>query len=187
LTIEVREIRVHVDQPGFRAESFVVATTLTDVEEYAIDDITELYHDRWLAQLDIRAIKISLGMDIVRCKTPKMVRKEVWTYLLAYNLICQTMLQTARESEHPPRELSFTAAMQSIAASWLVIVLSDDSAAVRLIESALANLTGHIVGNRPGRVEPRAVKRRPKPHDLLTKPRHQARAELLAESREELP
>lgn len=186
-SIEVRQIRVHVDQPGFRAQSFVAVTTLTDVEEYAIDDITELYHDRWLVELDIRAIKISLGMDILRCKTPEMVRKEMWTCLLAYNLIRQTMLQSARESEHSPRQLSFTAAMQSIAASWLVIVLSNDSAAARLIEAARANLTGHIVGNRPGRVEPRAVKRRPKPHDLLTKPRAEARAELLAKSREESP
>ncbi len=76
--------------------------------------------------------------------------------------------------------------MQSIAASWLVIALSDDSAAVSLIEAALANLPIHLVGHRPGRVEPRAVKRRPKPHDLPTKPRAQARAELLAEKRGKL-
>ena len=187
VSIGVREIRVQVDQPGFRPESFVVVTTLTDAEEYAIDDIAELYHYRWLAELDIRAIKITMGMDILRCKTPQMVRKEVWACLLAYNLIRQTMLQAAWESEHPPRKLSFTAAMQSIAASWLVMVLSDDAAAVRLIEAARANLAGHLVGNRPGRVEPRAVKRRPKPHDLLTKPRDQARAELLAESGKESP
>ncbi|MCH7885650.1 MAG: IS4 family transposase [Planctomycetes bacterium] len=187
VSIGVREIRVQVDQPGFRPESFVVVTTLTDAEEYAIDDIAELYHYRWLAELDIRAIKITMGMDILRCKTPQMVRKEVWACLLAYNLIRQTMLQAAWESKHPPRKLSFTAAMQSIAASWLVMVLSDDAAAVRLIEAARANLAGHLVGNRPGRVEPRAVKRRPKPHDLLTKPRDQARAELLAESGKESP
>ena len=130
--------------------------------------------------MDLRAIKITLGMDVLRCKTPQMVRKEMWTCLLAYNLIRQTMLQSARESGCSPRRLSFAAAMQSIAASWLVIALSDDSAAARLIEAALANLPGHLIGHRPGRVEPRAVKRRPKPHDLLTKPRAQARAELLA-------
>jgi hypothetical protein len=179
-SIEVREIQVHVGRPGFRTESLVVVTTLTDSGEYAKDDIAELYHCRWLAELDIRAIKITLGMDVLRCKTPEMVRKEMWMCLLAYNLIRQTMLQSARESGHLPRQLSFTAAVQSIAASWLVIVLSDDSVAASLIEAALANLTDHLVGNRPGRVEPRAVKRRPKPHDLLTKPRAQARAQLLA-------
>lgn len=186
-SIEVRQIHVHVGQPGSRTESFIVVTTLTNAAECTKDDIAELYHYRWLAELDTRAIKITMGMDILRCKTPEMVRKEMWTCLLAYNLIRQTMLQSARESGQSPRRLSFTAAMQSIAASWLVIVLSDDSLAGGLTEAALVNLTGHVIGNRPGRVEPRAVKRRPKPHDLLTKPRDQARAELLAESREKSP
>ena len=181
VSIAVREIHVHVGQPGFRTESFVVVTTLTDAAEYTKDDIAELYHCRWMAELDIRAIKIALGMDVLRCKTPEMVRKEMWTGLLAYNLIRQTMLQSARASGHSPRRLSFTAALQSIAASWLVIVLSDDSVAACLIEAELANLTAHPIGQRPGRVEPRAVKRRPKPHDLLTKPRAQARADLLKE------
>ncbi|MFQ5464221.1 MAG: IS4 family transposase [Phycisphaerae bacterium] len=179
-SIQIREIQVQAGQPGFRTDSFVVVTTLMDAGEYTKDDVAQLYHDRWLVELDICAIKITLGMDILRCKTPEMVRKEMWTCLLAYNLIRQTMLQAAHGSNLSPRRLSFTAAMQSIAASWLVIVLSDEPVAARLIEAALENLTGHIIGNRPGRVEPRAVKRRPKPHNLLTKPRNQARAELLA-------
>ncbi len=179
-SIEIRQIHVHVGQAGSRTESFIVVTTLTNTAEYTKDDIAELYHYRWAAELDIRAIKITMGMDILRCKTPEMVRKEMWTCLLAYNLIRQTMLRSAWESGQSPRRLSFTAAMQSIAASWLVIVLSDDSIAGGLIKAGLANLTDHTVGNRPGRVEPRAVKRRPKPHDLLNKPRDQARAELLA-------
>ena len=177
-SIEIREVRVRVSQPGFRTKSLVVATTLTDAAECAADDIAELYHARWLAELDIRAIKIGMGMDVLRCMTPEMVRKEMWTCLLAYNLIRQAMLQSARASGLQPRQLSFTAALQSIAASWLVIVVSEDCVAARLIEAALASLPEHIVGNRPGRVEPRAIKRRPKPHDLLTKPRDQARAEL---------
>ena len=179
--IEVREIHVHVSQPGFRPQSLVVVSTLTDATAYAPEDLAELYHYRWLAELDIRAIKITLGMDILRCKTPEMVRKEMWTCLLAYNLIRRTLLQSARQSGLLPRQLSFTAAMQSIAACWQVIVLTNDSVAESLIEAAQANLSDHIVGHRPGRVEPRAVKRRPKPHDLLTKPRDQARAELLKE------
>jgi hypothetical protein len=186
-SIQVRQVRVQVSQPGFRTDSFVVVTTLTDAAAYAQDDIAELYHYRWLAELDIRAIKVTLGMDILRCKTPEMVRKEMWTCLLAYNLIRQTMLQSAQGSGISPRRLSFTAGMQAIAASWLVVVLSNDSVAASLIEVALANLTGYIIGNRPGRVEPRAIKRRPKPHDLLTKPRDQARAELLAQKREKSP
>ena len=180
VSIKVRQIHVHVGHSGFRTESLVVVTTLTDAAAYAKNDIARLYHHRWLAELDIRTIKITMGMDILRCKTPEMVRREMWTCLLAYNLIRQTMLQSARESGQSPRGLSFTAAMQSIAASWLVLTMTDDSVAVRLIEAELANLTGHVIGKRPGRVEPRAVKRRPKPHALLNKPRDEARAELLA-------
>ena len=179
LSIQVREIHVRVNQPGFRTESLVVVTTLTDADQYTRDDIAELYGHRWLAELDIRAIKITMGMDVLRCKTPPMVRKEMWTCLLAYNLIRRTLLQSAENSGQSPRRLSFSAALQSIAASWLVVVLIDDSVAAGLVDVGLENLAGHTIGNRPGRVEPRAVKRRPKPHDLLTKPRDQARAELL--------
>ena len=178
-SIEVREVYVRVDVPGFRTESFVVVTTLTNAAAYPKGDIAELYHHRWLAELDIRAIKITMGMDILRCKTPEMVRKEMWTCLLAYNLIRQTMLQSAQKAGVSPRALSFTAAVQSIAASWLVIVLSDDALAALLIAAASVSLAEHVVGNRPGRIEPRAVKRRPKPHHLLTKPRAQARAEMI--------
>ena len=178
-SIEVREVYVRVDVPGFRTESFVVVTTLTNAAAYPKGDIAELYHHRWLAELDIRAIKITMGMDILRCKTPEMVRKEMWTCLLAYNLIRQTLLQSAQKAGVSPRALSFTAAVQSIAASWLVIVLSDDALAALLIAAASVSLAEHVVGNRPGRIEPRAVKRRPKPHHLLTKPRAQARAEMI--------
>lgn len=178
-SIRVREVQVHVDQPGFRTKSLVVVTTLTDAKQYTADEIAELYHKRWLIELDIEAIKITLGMDVLRCKTPQMVRKEVWTCLLAYNLIRQTMLQAARKSGLSPRQLSFATAVQTIGASWLVLII-DQSSAASLIEVQLTHLAAHTVGNRPNRVEPRAIKRRPKPHRLLTKPRHQARAELLA-------
>ena len=179
-SIELREVLVQVNQPGFRTRSLVVVTTLGDAEEYPAEEIAELYRGRWLAELDIRAIKITLDMDVLRCKTPEMVRCEVWTHLLAYNLIRQSILQSAQASGCSPRELSFTAAMQAIAASWIVAVLSDRSIFGVLVDAHLTNLAGHRVGNRPDRVEPRAVKRRPKPHRLLTKPRAEARLELLA-------
>ncbi len=152
---------------------------MTDAKRYPKDDIAALYRSRWLAELDIRAIKITMGMDILRCKTPKMVRKEMWTCLLVYHLIRQTMLQSARKAGVSPRALSFTAALQSIAVSWLITALSDDARAALILNTALACIAEHPVGNRPGRVEPRAIKRRPKEHALLTKPRDQARAELL--------
>jgi len=178
-SIEVRQICAHVGQPGFRVESFVAVTTLTDAKKYAKDEIADLYNCRWQAELDIRSIKITMGMDILRCKTPEMVRKEMWTCLLAYNLIRQAMLQSAQEVGASPRTLSFTTALQTIGANWLVMILSDDTLTSRLIDAAWATMAMHMVGNRPGRVEPRAIKRRPKEHALLTKPRAEARAELL--------
>ncbi|MFH1109292.1 MAG: IS4 family transposase [Planctomycetota bacterium] len=179
-SIELREVLVQVDQPGSRTESLVVVTTLCDADEYPAEDIAQLYRSRWLAELDIRAVKTTLDMDVLRCKTPEMVRRELWTHLLTYNLIRRSILQSAQASGHPPRELSFTAAMQSIAASWTIAVLSNPRTFTILVNTHLKNLAGHRVGHRPDRVEPRAVKRRPKPHPLLTKPRAEARLDLLA-------
>ena len=179
-SIAVREVRVRVSQPGFRVERLVVVTTLTDAATYSRDDIGELYHKRWLVELDIRAIKITLGMDILRCQSPAMVRKEIWTCLLAYNLIRRTMLQAAAASDRSPRQLSFTAAMQKIAACWMVLPHLAEDGRLALITRHLSGLLKHRVGHRPNRIEPRAIKRRPKPHKLLTKPRPQARPQLLA-------
>lgn len=178
-SIQVREVQVQVQQPGFRVDSFVVVTTLLDAEAYTKDDVAELYHERWLVELDIRAIKVSLGMEVLRCKTPEMVRREIWTCLLAYNLIRQTLLQAALAAGRSPRQLSFTAALQKIAVSWMTLAVCDETMALKLIEVHLSHLAKHIVGDRPNRVEPRAIKRRPKPQRLLTKPRAEARAEIL--------
>jgi len=178
-SLTLRQIEVHVAEPGFRVESMRVVTTLTDTQTYARDDIAELYHQRWLVELDIRAIKCNLGMDVLRCKTPEMVRKEIWMCLLAYNLIRKTMLQAAMGSGLSPRQLSFANAMQTMAASWGVLPALDRSRVATMIASQLASLTRPIVGNRPNRIEPRAVKRRPKPMRLLTMPRDAAREQLL--------
>jgi putative transposase len=179
-SIQVREVQVQVNQPGFRTESLVVVTTLTNAEEYTKDDIAELYHQRWLVELDIRAIKVTLGMDVLRCQSPEMVRREIWTCLLAYNLIRQTMLEAALKSERSPRQLSFTAALQKIAAAWAVLSVCDDALRARLIDVLLSDIANNIVGERPNRVEPRAIKRRPKPHKFLTEPRAEARAKLMS-------
>jgi hypothetical protein len=102
-SLRIREVEVAVPQPGSRVSVFVVATTLLDAQEYTRADLAELYRERWLAESDIRAIKCSLGMDVLRCKTPEMVHKEIWACLLAYNLIRQTMLQATYESGRSPR------------------------------------------------------------------------------------
>jgi hypothetical protein len=179
-SLRLRELKVQVEQAGFRPESFVVVTTLTDAKMYPAADIADLYRQRWHAELDLRSLKQTLGMDVLRSKSPEMVCKEIRTHMLAYNLIRQTMLQAMRRSEPDepdlvPIQLSFTAAMQKIAASWEVVLVFDTSRASKLIDIDLDHIASHRVGNRPDRVEPRAVKRRPKPHRLLTMTREEAR------------
>jgi hypothetical protein len=178
-SIEVREVEVRVDKPGFRPDSLVVVTTLADADKYTADDIRDLFRKRWLVEQDIRALKSNLGIDVLRCQTPEMVRKEIWVALLAYNLIRQTMLQAALQADLSPRDLSFTHALQTIASSWVLMPVVNSAGQTAQIAAALKGLSQQRVGRRPDRVEPRAVKRRPKPHDLLTKPRSEARAELL--------
>jgi hypothetical protein len=179
-TLTVREVLVRVNQRGFRTESFVVVTTLTNGKKYRSEDLADLYRRRWNAELDLRAIKVSLGMDVLRCQSPEMVRREIWACVLAYNLIRQTQLNAARQAGLLPRQFSLTATMQKIAAGWTCVLLLDPQSQANLFEDHLQDLVHHRVGHRPNRVEPRAIKRRPKPHKLLTKPRDQARAELLA-------
>jgi putative transposase len=180
--LEVREVQVNVDVPGFRAESLVVVTSLLDPKDYSRDDLANLFRRRWVVELHIRDIKTAMKLEVLRCKTPAMVRQELWTGLLVYNLIRQSLLQSAHESERLPDELSFTATMQMLANSWLLAAVLDGTcdAAESLVTLRVIHGGSHRVGNRPDRVEPRAVKRRPKPHALLTMPRAQARAELVA-------
>lgn len=181
--LPLRLVWVQVHEPGFRVESFWVVTTFLDAHEYPQAEIAALYHARWLVELDLRAVKTTLGLDVLRCQSPAMVRKELWTGLLAYNLIRQTMLHAAWQVGRLPRSLSFAAALQTIAASWGLLAIASGERAKRLIAAQLAGLATPRVGNRPNRIEPRAVKRRPNPIALLTKPRPEARAELLAAGR----
>ena len=178
-SIKVREVEVRVPQRGFRDSKFVVVTSLLDCQIYAADEIAALYRKRWLVELDIRTIKATLGFDILRGQTPEMLRKELWAALLAYNLIRQTMLAAAQRAELAPRSLSFAHAAQTVAASFVMIPVISSRRQRDVIDAAIGSLRRPLVGQRPDRVEPRAVKRRPKPHDLLTKPRAQARAELM--------
>jgi putative transposase len=179
-TLRVREAEVQVEEAGFRTQSLVVVTTLCDPEEAPRDALADLYRQRWLVELDIRSIKSMLSLDVLRCKTPQMVRKELYTGLLAYNLIRQTMLQAALAADVSPRLLSFTAAMQTLAAAGMAAAIDVGDLSL-LIQMKLEHIASHRVGNRPGRIEPRAIKRRPKPHKLLTEPRPLARARLLTQ------
>ncbi len=141
----------------------------------AADELATLYRRRWLVELDLRTLESTLKLDVLRCKSPEMARKELRIGLLACNLIRQTMLQAAIAAERSPRDLSFTVAMQTIAAAWMAAVITEEHQEL-LVKFRLAHMGSHRIGHRPNRIEPRAIKRRPKPHDLLMEPRDQAPA-----------
>ena len=178
-TLTVREVRTRVQQRGCRVEELVVITTLLDAARYHKDDITDLYHERWHVELDLRSIKTHLQMDILRCKTPALIRKEIWTHLLAYNLTRQVMAHAARDHGIHPRGISFLGTVQTVNEFRLLCLQADADTHRQLVMRLFAAVVGHRVGDRPDRCEPRAVKRRPKPLRYLTKPRAEARAELL--------
>jgi hypothetical protein len=178
--IEVREFRVRVEKPGFRVDQFVAATTLVDAREHGAAELGDLYHRRWHVELDIRNIKVTLGMDVLRCKSPEMIRKELWAHLLAYNLVRKVLAGAASVEQVTPRQLSFAGGVQTVNAFRWLLCTCDSGRYVMFVGVLLVAVSTHVVGDRPGRVEPRAVKRRPKPHRLLKKSRQECRAELLS-------
>src|SRR5262245_52584486 len=111
-SITVREVRFRVEQPGFRTRSVIVVTTLLDPAQASKEELASLYRARWNNELDLRSIKVTLQMDLLRCKTPEMVRKEIWAHVSAYNLIRTVMAQAAVGEGIPPRSLSFKATLQ---------------------------------------------------------------------------
>ena len=178
-TLTVRELRVQVDVPGYRTKQVTVVTTLLDARAYAKEDVAHLYRARWQVELDLRAIKTHLHMDVLRCKTPNMVRKEIWAHFLAYNLTRRVVAAAAQDQGVRPRDLSFLAAVQTLNEfRWLLVTAA---AAVRggYVRGLWLAIANHRVGDRPQRCEPRAVKRRPKPLRYLNQPRAAARAQLL--------
>jgi hypothetical protein len=178
--LSLREVRGSITTPGCRVRELVVVTTCTDAEEYPTQDILELYHARWNVEIDLRSIKTHMNMDILRCQTPEMVRKEIWAHLLAYNLVRQVMAQAAREHGVTPRQLSFTGALQTLSEYRTLLLTAREADLPELLRQILTAIANHRVGNRPNRCEPRKVKRRPKPFPRLRRPRAQERAELLA-------
>lgn len=178
--IVLREIRFNVFEPGYRVQSLTVVTTLTDPEAFTAEDIAQLYGFRWNSELDIRSIKQSLHLDHVRCKSPEMVRKEVWTTLLGYNLVRSTAAAAALLHGRQPRQISFTGTCQHLLSSWMVLsapVTSPEDAR-RLCRTLLKCISQVIVANRPGRIEPRVLKRRRHRYPLMRTPRFELQKQL---------
>src|SRR5262245_51069051 len=170
----MRQVTVDARDKNNRAEVFKVATSILDA---SIDggQIGDLYERRWSGELDIRSIKAVMQMEFLRCKTPEMVHKEVWAQLLAYNLLRTAMAVAAGESGIEPRQVSFKGAKQAVTAFAPKLEAAQPEDRPALIEALLAVIAYHRVGNRPGRWEPRATKRRPRHGARLNQTRAVAR------------
>lgn len=173
-SIELRETRYVITKPGRKQEPFVIVTTMTEsVGDDAVrrEDIAELFSFRWNAELDIRSLKTHMNLNHLRCKSPEMVRKEFWVTMLAYNAIRATALGSAWLCGTRPREISFVSCCQFVLAAWDVIQTKSELERRSYCVSRLTQIGKCIVGQRPGRFEPRVRKKRGSNHKLMMQPR----------------
>lgn len=179
--IMVREMQIQVKQPGFRTRSIVVVTTLLDPKQATKEELGELYRARWNNELDLRAIKSTMQMEELRCKTPEMVHKEIWTHALAYNLIRTVIAQAASQHDLLPRSISFKGAIRTLEAFQSVIQQQTGRGPahrLRLHQTLLNAIASHPVGDRPDRFEPRAKKKRRNHYNFLMRPRAEIKREM---------
>ena len=176
-TLLMRQIKVTVPYPGFRTQQFYLVTTLLDAVQYPAEELANLYFQRWDVELFFRDIKTTLGMDILRCLTPEMIRKEVLMYFIAYNCIRRLMYEAAAAADLESRVVSFKGSLQALR-NWeprLNQVKISKAERFKLISDLYEAMTDTPIRQRPGRSEPRCRKRRPKSYQLLTSPRHEMR------------
>jgi hypothetical protein len=180
----LREIRYQIVEPGRRTQVFTVVTTLLDEQVYSKAEIAQLYGFRWNVELDIRSIKTHLNLNHVRCKSPGMVRRELWTTILAYNLIRTTAAAAASLHELTPREISFTATCQQVLAWWMLATnpAMAPGERERNCRQLLRQIARCRAAHRPGRIEPRQIKRRLETYKRMQHPRNLLRQRLLDKS-----
>lgn len=160
--LEVRELRYRIQRKGFRTRAVTLVTTLTDADQYPAQDLAELYFKRWLVERALDDLKTTLGMSVLRCKTALGVEKELWAFVLVYNLVRQVMLEAAQRQGVDPWRISFADAL-----AWLTHAKKDQE-------------LGELIANplREGRFEPRVIKRRGDKYSVMSRPRDQMRKEL---------
>jgi hypothetical protein len=159
--ITVRETRIRIAQPGFRTNDIVVVTTLLDPLETTKEDLATLYRARWNNELDLRSIKSTLQMRELRCKTPELIHREIWTHILAYNLVRTIMAQAAAKHGLMPQTISLKGACQTLEAFQPLIGLRATHGTghrLRLYRMLLDTIATHSVAHRPDRFEPRLKK-----------------------------
>jgi len=171
----LRQIKVDVGTDGFRTQQFHIITTLLDPVAYPVGNLAELYFRRWDVELFLRDIKTTMGMDVLRCKSPGMVRKEILMHFIVYNCVRRLMHESAQARGKEVRRISFKGSLQSIR-QWepcLEQARKSLRERRRILDLLYESIARRQVTERPGRSEPRCVKRRSKPYQLLTAPRHE--------------
>jgi len=177
--LRVRIVWQRLEVPGFRTQEIEIVTTLLDPKEYPASELVALYRRRWEAELNVRALKTVMKMEHLWCKTPEMVRKEVLGHLLAYNLVGAAVARGAVAAGERPERLSFARTRGLLAEMRGLLVWSAGefrAGVVRALEQAVGSCR---LVDRPDRVEPRALKRGPKPFPRLRETRERARQRLL--------
>ena len=157
-----------------RKQRVTLVTTLLDPATYPVDKLIALYARRWNLELALRHFKTTMGMEQLRCESPEMVEKEVLAYLIAYNLVRCLMAEAVALAGVEMERLSFKGTVDAVRQYTMAIGAARNKGKRQALwDELVANIVRDLVPLRPGRREPRAVKRRPKPYPLLTKPRRQ--------------
>jgi hypothetical protein len=173
LELSVRMVRFTLAIPGYRTQSVTLITTLLDPKLYPAAELAQLYARRWRIELWFRDIKTSMGMEVLRCLSPKMVHKELEMFFIAYNVIRCLMADAAKIHDAPIDRLSFKGTVDSVRQFSVAIAQArSQTKRKELIARLLELIAQDQVPERPGRREPRAIKRRPKPYQKLNRPRH---------------
>src|SRR5215469_13060491 len=166
--LSVRVVRFILDVPGYRVQSVTLVTTLLDPQAYPAQELARLYARRWRIELWFRDIKTSLGMEVLRTQSPKMLHKELEMFFIAYNLTRCLMAEAGAIYDVPLERLSFKGTVDSLRQfSVAVTQARSGKKQKQLVARLLEIIAQDKVPERPGRREPRALKRRPKPYQLL--------------------
>ena len=182
--LQVRIIKVKFKRKGFRTEEPMILTTLCDDKEYPVEDIVALYYRRWDVELNFRDIKTTLEMDILTCKTPREVVKELMMHMISYNLIQSKMIEASKHLKKPIKRISFNGTRQAIK-HYMILSFSLSCRKIRTeLHTQFLEKIGHclIPYRKKERIEPRARKRRPRTATRLNKPRDQMREEIVNKS-----
>lgn len=179
-TLTLRSVHYYIAIPGFRTKQVSLITTLLDTDTYSTLDLVRLYGERWDVELDLKHLKSTLGMDILRSKTPEMVRKELYVYLLAYNLLRTLMWEAGTTYGVPPLQLSLQGTRHHLDNFIPELLAASGKKRYKIYLTLLKMIVHKPVPERPGRSEPRVRKRRPKAYPLMKQPRQVLRKQLTA-------